>query len=319
MVSTAPALLVRIAKIAAALFALAMAYGLWGSFLHYAIEPKVIGGVHLDRAVPQVMQWSPVYVPMITSALFAYWAWPKRVASGPIKAVLSGCVAACSIVYFSLFISFLCPGLGALYLLFPDLVRSEVLPMLGKTFLTSAQSTLYFGLFFAVPLVTIGLVVGSAIGFTSYAAQSLLQQMNPSRAGLRVDVVFTPGRILNVMLVVFAIGVPLAIAFAGFRFQGIFVATFWAEHFVHVAIPCLLLGAAIEWITGSSIWCVAVSLPIGYFLSTTHACPPGLLTSQSMDLPPVLFATLIGFGLAGALRSKWGTKATSGMPPLQAG
>jgi hypothetical protein len=130
--------LIRAAKIAAALFALGLTYALWQSFLHYATEPKAIGGVQLDRAIPQVMQWSPTYAPMTLAALFAYWAWPKRGASGPFRALIRGCLAACCIVFFCLFVSFLCPALGAFYLMLPDLMRSEILLILGRTVLTAS-------------------------------------------------------------------------------------------------------------------------------------------------------------------------------------
>ena len=302
-----PAVLIRTAKIAAALFALALTYALWQSFLHYATEPKVLGGIQLDRTIPQVMQWSPIYAPMILAALFGYWAWPKR-ASGPKRALISGCVAACCIVYFSLWVSFLCPALGAFYLMLPDLMRSEILPMLGKSVLTSVMSTLFFGLFFAIPLLTTGLVAGSAIGFAGYAAQTQLIQGTADSAVSQGYEFLSPARILKTLLVVAAIAISTVIMFAGFRFNGIFISTFWAEGFVHVAVPCLLLGCAIHWIAGSKIWCVAASLPIGFYLSTTHASPPGLLASQSIDFPPVLFATLIGFGLTRAVRSKLAPK-----------
>ena len=143
-----PAVLIRTAKIAAALFALALTYALWQSFLHYATEPKVLGGIQLDRTIPQVMQWSPIYAPMILAALFGYWAWPKR---GPQvrESVISGCVAACCIVYFSLLGFFLVPRSRGFLLMLPDLMRSEILPMLGKSVLTSVMSTLFLGLFFA--------------------------------------------------------------------------------------------------------------------------------------------------------------------------
>src|SRR5262249_48326033 len=99
----------RIAKVCAALFALYVTYSYWATFAHYATEPKVIGGVDLDRPIPQVMKWSPLYVPMALAAAFAYWAWPRRPNNELILALLRGVLAAVCIVLFSLFISFLCP------------------------------------------------------------------------------------------------------------------------------------------------------------------------------------------------------------------
>ena len=94
-----------------------------------------------------------------------------------------------------------------------------------------------------------------------------------------------------------------------------FIITFWAEGSLRAAIPCVLLGGAIGWIAASGTWCVALSLAIGYYLSTTHANPLGLLTAQAIDFPPVLFATLLGFALIRWLRSNAPLRR-SGLPPL---
>jgi hypothetical protein len=311
------AVLIRTAKIAAALFAVGLTYSLWQSFLHYATEPKVIGGIQIDRPIPQVMQWSPIYAPMTLAALFAYWAWLKRIASGPFWAVTRGSLVGCGIAYFSLFVSFLCPALGAFYLMLLDLMRSEIVAMLGKTALIAAQSTAFFGVFFAVPLLTMGLVAGSAIGFASYGAQSLLLRTSARSAELEGRQFFSSARIMQALLALTAIAVSMAILFAGLHFNGIFIFTFWAQGFVRVAIPCLLVGCAIGWIAPNRIWCVAVGLPIGFYLSTTHTRPEGLLTSQSIDFPPVLFAILIGFGLMRTVRSKLARTQTR-LPPLAA-
>ena len=53
--------------------------------------------------------------------------------------------------------------------------------------------------------------------------------------------------------------------------------------------------AAIGFISRHWAWCVAVSLPVGYLSSTTHAAPDGILASLSIDFPPVLLATSLGF------------------------
>ena len=71
-------MMTRAGKIAAALFALHFAYYLKSTILGYPTEPKVIGGIDLDRSIPQVMPWTPVYCPMLLSAAFAYWIWPTK-------------------------------------------------------------------------------------------------------------------------------------------------------------------------------------------------------------------------------------------------
>jgi hypothetical protein len=63
--------------------------------------------------------------------------------------------------------------------------------------------------------------------------------------------------------------------------------------FAAVGILWVAVGAAIGFASRHWAWCVAVSLPIGYFSSTT---PAGI--SQSIDFPPVLLATLLGLAFA---------------------
>ncbi len=85
---------------------------------------------------------------------------------------------------------------------------------------------------------------------------------------------------------------------AGVKAFDFWIFTFWISNFMKVALPCLATGAAIGSISKRWAWCIAVSLPVGYYLSTTHARTPGVLTSQSIDFPPVLFAIIAGFALA---------------------
>ena len=56
-------------------------------------------------------------------------------------------------------------------------------------------------------------------------------------------------------------------------------------------------GGCRDRICERTLRCVAVSLPIGYLLDDARDTP-GILASQSIDFPPVLLATLLGFALA---------------------
>jgi hypothetical protein len=72
----------------------------------------------------------------------------------------------------------------------------------------------------------------------------------------------------------------------------------WVLFSLPWGILWIAVGAAIGFVSKHWAWCVAVSLPIGYLSSITHATPPGALASQSIDFPPVLLATLLGFAFA---------------------
>jgi hypothetical protein len=72
----------------------------------------------------------------------------------------------------------------------------------------------------------------------------------------------------------------------------------WALFLLPWGILWIAVGAAIGFVSRLWAWCVAVSLPIGYLSSMIHATPDGILASQSIDFPPVLLATLLGFALA---------------------
>ncbi len=92
--------------------------------------------------------------------------------------------------------------------------------------------------------------------------------------------------------------VALAIALAGFNAGGPFVIVTWALFLLPWGILWIAVGATIGFVSRHWAWCVAVSLPLGYLSSLIHATPPGILASQSIDFPPVLLATLLGFALA---------------------
>ena len=89
----------------------------------------------------------------------------------------------------------------------------------------------------------------------------------------------------------------MTIALAGFRSAGLPIIILWAAYLLPWGILWIALGMAIGFVTRHWAWCVAVSLPIGYLSSTTHA-PDGILASQSIDFPPVLLATSLGFAFA---------------------
>jgi hypothetical protein len=85
--------IVRLAKLAAALLTIQFVRAI-SMVLGFATEPKVSGGIDLDKPIPETTFWSPLWVPMLLAALYAYWTWPKRYDRGPVRTGLSGGLAA---------------------------------------------------------------------------------------------------------------------------------------------------------------------------------------------------------------------------------
>lgn len=158
-------------KLAAALFAMLFTYSLWG-IIGYATEPKVIGGLHIDRALPQTTNWSPVWAPMIISALFAYLTWPKQIPRTTLGVVAKGSFAMIRIELFAVFVSFLCPGLGGIYLLAPLLTKLEIPYVLGQLVLSSAGVIPTLLMFHGYVWLTSAVLVGSAILFATRFASN---------------------------------------------------------------------------------------------------------------------------------------------------
>jgi hypothetical protein len=167
-------MIIRAEKIASLLFALLFAYLLKSTILGYATEPKVIGGIDFDQPIPQVMPWTPIYFPLLLSAAFGYWVWPtKSYASLPRKLV-AGSFAIIRVTFVTLFISILCTGFGELYLMFPQLMKSEILPALAATFLASLQGAAVMSFFFWITFVVLGVFFGCLIVLVAHAASKCL-------------------------------------------------------------------------------------------------------------------------------------------------
>lgn len=154
---------IRAEKIAAALFALYFAYYLKSTILGYATEPKVIGGIDLDRSIPQAMPWTPIYYPMLLAAAFGYLIWPKASYRSLVRGMAVGSFAMVLVIYFTLFISLLCTGFGAFYLAFPQLMKGEILPMLVSVFLSAVEGTAVFGIYNAIAFVPFGVFIGCLV------------------------------------------------------------------------------------------------------------------------------------------------------------
>ena len=106
--------------------------------------------------------------------------------------------------------------------------------------------------------------------------------------------------------------VALSIALAGFNAGGPFIIVMWVLFLLPWGILWLAVGAAIGFVSEHWAWCVAVSLPIGYLSSNLHATPPGILASQSIDFPPILIASLLGFVLARKLLRRRAPQTVAG-------
>lgn len=160
-------------KLAAALFAMLFTCSLWGwGVLAYATEPKVIGGLQMDRALPQTTDWSPVWVPMLISALFAYLTWPKQIPRTALGTAARGTFAMIRIELFAVFVSLLCPGLGGIYLLAPMLTKLEIPYVLGRLITSSAGAVPILLMFNGYVWLASAMVVGSALLLATRLASS---------------------------------------------------------------------------------------------------------------------------------------------------
>ncbi|MBR0954212.1 hypothetical protein [Bradyrhizobium canariense] len=295
--------IVRIAKLAAALLAIAFVRAI-SEVLSFATEPKVSGGIDLDKPIPETTLWSPLWVPMLLAGLFAYWAWPKRYDRGPIRTALSGGFAAFRIQLVSIFISFLCPAMGGLYLLLPTLFPGEIPGMILKSMLTVLGPAAFFCMFYAVPILVSGMLIGAPLALCVRMACNRVSARNePAVAGEhRARMEWNAISIVSLVFRLMALGIAAAIIVSGLLYGGFWIFSFWGINFFKVALPCLAAGAVIGLLTRQWAWCMAISLPIGIQLSAAHANPPGPIAQYSIEFPPVLFAVLLGFAFARKLR-----------------
>lgn len=167
-------IVVRAGKVLAAMFAAYFAYFLWMTILSYPIEPKVVGGLHLDQPLPQATNWAPVWIPMILSALFAYATWPRQIAQGFTRGFSRGALALLRIELFALFVSIFCPGLGGIYLLLPMLTNGELFSVLMQLVLSSAATAVIMLTFHSVALILSSIVIGPTILFATRFASNRL-------------------------------------------------------------------------------------------------------------------------------------------------
>src|SRR3954454_5053164 len=156
-------MMIRAEKIASLLFALYFAYFLKSTILGYATEPKVIGGVDFDRPIPQVIPWTPIYFPLLLSAAFGYWIWPTKSYPSLPRKMVAASFAIIRVTFVTLFISILCTGFGELYLMFPQLMKSEILPALAGTFFAALQGTAIMSLFHGIAFIAFGIFFGCLI------------------------------------------------------------------------------------------------------------------------------------------------------------
>jgi hypothetical protein len=295
---------IRAEKIASLLFALFFAYFLKSTILGYATEPKVIGGIDFDQPIPQVMPWTPVYFPMLLSAAFAYWIWPTRSYFSLARKMAAGSFAIIRVIFVTLFVSILCTGFGQFYLAFPRIMNREILPMLATTFLGAFQGTAIMGLFHGIGFILLGVFVGCLIVLASHAASKCLTLLSSAPSDRRpLGFSASPSTWLrsasewpwpNLVAGIIA----AAIMLAGLNAGGPFIIGMWAVFLFPWGILWFAFGAAIGSYSRHWAWCVALSLPIEYVSSMLHATPDGILASQSIDFPPVLLATSLGFAFA---------------------
>jgi hypothetical protein len=305
-------MITRAGKIASLLFALFFAYFLKSTILGYATEPKVIGGIDFDQPIPQVMPWTPVYFPLLLSAAFGYWIWPTKSYPSLPRKMAAGSIALVQVTFVTLFISLLCAGIGAFYLTFPQLMKSEILPALATTFFAAFQGTAIMGLFHGIAFVAFGVFFGCLIVLVAHGVASTAPSV--ARAGLDSA---SPSRLLSSSSQwpwpsLLAGLVATAIALAGFGAGGPFIIVVWAFFLLPWGILWLAMGAAIGSVSKHWAWCVAVSLPIGYLSSMMQATPPGVLASQLIGFPPILFAMLLGFALSRKLLRRHAPQTAAG-------
>jgi hypothetical protein len=291
-------MITRAEKIASLLFALFFAYFLKSTILGYATEPKVIGGIDFDQPIPQVMPWTPVFFPLLLSAAFGYWIWPTKSYPSLPRKMTAGSIALVTVTFVTLFISTLCIGFGAFYLTYPHLMNSEILPAIATTFFAAFQGTAIMGLFHGIAFVGFGVFFGCLIVLVSHGVASTASSV--ARAGLDSA---SPSGLLSSSsqwpwLSLLAGLVATAIVLAGLGAGGPFIIVMWVSFLLPWGIVWLAVGAAIGSVSEHWAWCVAVSLPVGGLSSMMHATPDGILASQSIDFPPILFAMLLGFALA---------------------
>ncbi len=160
----------RTGKIAAALFALLFAYFLKSTILDFATEPKVLGGVDLDRPIPQAHPWTPIYYPLLLSAAFAYWIWPTKAYASLGPRIAGGVFAMLRASYFSMFITFFCAIFGEFYLSLPHLTKMEILFGPVGVFLGAFGGTVMFGLFFVLWFIVFSIFSGGLIALAVHAA-----------------------------------------------------------------------------------------------------------------------------------------------------
>ena len=307
----------RAEKIASLAFALLFAYFLKSTIIGYATEPK-IGGIHLDQPIPRPMPWTPIYVPLLLSAAFGYWIWPtKSYASLPRK-MAAGSFAIIRVTFFTLFISLLCVGFGEFYLAFPQLMKAEILPAIVLTVLAAFQGTAIMGLFHGIAFVAFGVFFGCLIVLVAHGVTKVLHLQPNTPADARAGSGFASLPILSSStgewswLSMLAGLVATPIALAGFYNGGLSVIVVWAFYLLPWGILWMAVGAAIGFFSRQWAWCVAVSLPVGYVSAMTHATPPGILASQSLDFPPVLLAMSLGFALVKKLPGRPAPQTTAG-------
>jgi hypothetical protein len=292
-------MIIRAEKIASLLFALFFAYFLKSTILGYATEPKVIGGIDFDQPIPQVMPWTPIYLPLLLSGAFGYWIWPTKSYPSLPRKMAAGSFAIIRVTFVALFISILCMGFGAFYLIFPQLMKSEILPALATTFLAAFQGTAIASLFHGIAFIAFGVFFGCLIVLVAHGASKCLGLPLSESSNERVDIsrlstlLRSPAKWPSVVAALVAV----TIALAGFRSAGLPIIVLWAVYLLPWGILWIALGTVIGFVSRHWAWCVAISLPIGYLSSMMHATPGGIVASQSIDFPPVLLATLLGFAL----------------------
>lgn len=165
---------IRTGKIAAALFAVLFAYFLKSTILDYATEPKVIGGVDLDKPIPQAIPWTPIYYPLLLSAAFAYWIWPTKAYASLGPRIAGGFLAMLLASYFTMFISFFCATFGEFYLSLPHLTKMEILFGPVGVFLGALGGTAMFGMFFVLWFVVFSIFAGCLIALVVHALSKFL-------------------------------------------------------------------------------------------------------------------------------------------------